>query len=217
MESRFSWCMPWQPYFEPAFTEDDGLVAVAQPSLELWDGSLETLTEPIGRLMKVDEYTSSFSRARFAWVRLEIDLAQPLKRGFRIEDGTSRVFVMILYERLPTFCFTYGLVGHGTNSYSRRYENSPENDRMEVSMEDRNHVNSSESSESLKVRQAAALDQSDLARQNEFEGNHDSEFGPLILATRRKNRKRSRSGNGGPTNRGSQVTNAGHDASIPTV
>lgn len=161
---------------------------------------METLTEPIGRLMKVDEYISSFSRARFAWVCLEIDLAQPLKRGFRIEDGTSRVFVMILYERLPTFCFTCGLVGHGTNNCSRRSENSPENNQMEVSMEDRNHVNSSKSSESLKVRQAAALDQSDLTRQNEFEGNHDSEFGPWILATRWKNRGRSRSGNGGLMN-----------------
>lgn len=31
-----------------------------------------------------------------------------------------RVFVIVLYERLPTFCYTCGMVGHGTNACSRR-------------------------------------------------------------------------------------------------
>lgn len=53
--------VPWQPYFEPAFTKlTKAMVWLQQHNLtvELWDGeSLETITEPIGRLLKVDEFT----------------------------------------------------------------------------------------------------------------------------------------------------------------
>lgn len=54
--------VPWQPYFEPAFTKlTKAMVWLQLHNLpvELWDGeSLETITEPIGRLLKVDEFTS---------------------------------------------------------------------------------------------------------------------------------------------------------------
>lgn len=40
---------------------------------------------------------------------MEIDLSQPLKISFWIEDGETRIFLMILYERLPNFCFICGL------------------------------------------------------------------------------------------------------------
>lgn len=94
--------VPWQPFFEPAFTKLTKAMVWLQfhnMHVELWDrDSLETLTEPIGKLMKIDKWTSSLSHTRFARVCLEIDFAQPLKRGIWIEDGDARVFFMILYE-----------------------------------------------------------------------------------------------------------------------
>lgn len=87
--------------------------------MEFWDGeALESLTESIGKLLKVDELKSSSSQARFTRVCLELDLARPLKRGFWLRDEEVKVFVLILYERLPTFCYQYhcGLVGHSTNT-----------------------------------------------------------------------------------------------------
>lgn len=77
--------VPQQPYFNIVFTMITRTMVWLQLHnlpIELWDGeSLETITEPIGKLLKVDEFTLSLSRTRFARVYLEIDLARPLKRG----------------------------------------------------------------------------------------------------------------------------------------
>lgn len=105
--------------------------------VELWDRDLlENITEPIGKLLKIDECTSSLSHTRFVRVCLEIDLAQPLKRGLWIEDGEARVFVMIVYERLPTFCFNCGLIVHGASNCNRWTENLDVDQPIKVHMED---------------------------------------------------------------------------------
>lgn len=58
--------VPWQSYFEPAFTKlTRAMVWIQLHNLpvEFLDGdSLESLTKPIGRLLKVNEYTSSLSQ-----------------------------------------------------------------------------------------------------------------------------------------------------------
>ncbi|XP_039146757.1 uncharacterized protein LOC120283996 [Dioscorea cayenensis subsp. rotundata] len=87
---------PWPPFFEPAFTK---LSTVA-----IW----------------IDDVTYSLSRSKFARIYIEIDLAKPLKQGFWIRDNEHRIFVVALYERLPTFCYKCGHVGHGSNNYNRQ-------------------------------------------------------------------------------------------------
>lgn len=47
---------------------------------------------------------------------IEIDLSKPLSRGFWVGDDSQKVFVVVMYERLPIFCYNCGLIGHGTNS-----------------------------------------------------------------------------------------------------
>lgn len=41
--------------------------------------------------------------------------------GFWLEDEGKRVFIIILYEKLPTFCYRCGLVGHGDASCGLRF------------------------------------------------------------------------------------------------
>lgn len=85
--------------------------------MEFWaDDTLETITAHIWQLLKVDELTTSFTRSRLAWVCIEIDLSKPLSRGFWVGDDHQKVFVVVMYERLPTFCYNCGMVGHETNS-----------------------------------------------------------------------------------------------------
>lgn len=85
--------------------------------VDFWDGdSLETITSHLGRLLKIDELTTSLSRSKFARVCIEIDLFKPLKQGFWLGDEAHRVFVVVFYEKLPTFCYWCRLVGHGTNN-----------------------------------------------------------------------------------------------------
>lgn len=88
--------------------------------MDFWDGNtLELVTSHIGPLLKVDDLTISLARSKFARFCLEIDLSKPLCRGFWIGDTSHHVFVLVLYERLPTFYYSCGMVGHCTNSCPR--------------------------------------------------------------------------------------------------
>lgn len=88
-------------------------------SVECWDGKiLETISSNFGRLITVDEFTSTLVRSKYARVCIEIDLSKPLCRGFWIGDDFHRVFVVVMYERLPIFCYNCGLIGHDNNACS---------------------------------------------------------------------------------------------------
>lgn len=87
--------------------------------MELWDGeSLDTVIAHLGNLVKVYDLTLSLSRSKYARVCVEIDLSKRLCRGFWVGDDSHRVFVVVLYERLPTFCYSCGVIGHGSKSCS---------------------------------------------------------------------------------------------------
>lgn len=111
---------PWQPFFEPSLSKlNTATIWVKFHNLpvDFWDGeSLEVITAHIGHLPMVDELTTSLSRSKFACVCIQIDLSKPLSCVFWIGDSQHRVFIVVLYERLPTFCFTCGLIGHGSNA-----------------------------------------------------------------------------------------------------
>lgn len=81
---------------------------------------MELIASHFGRLLKVDEYITSLSLSKFARICIEIDLNLPLKQGIWIGDDDHKVFVIILYKKLPTFYYICGMVGHGSNSCSRR-------------------------------------------------------------------------------------------------
>ncbi|XP_039134837.1 uncharacterized protein At4g02000-like [Dioscorea cayenensis subsp. rotundata] len=111
---------PWKPFFEPTFAK----LSIAAIWLQLhnlpvefWDGeTLETIANQFGTLLKVDDFTTSFSRSKYARICVEIDLSKPLSRGFWISDDLHRVFVVVQYERLPMFYYSCRMIGHGSNS-----------------------------------------------------------------------------------------------------
>lgn len=93
--------------------------------VEFWDGeSLDTISSLFGRLLKIDEFTLSLSRSKYARICVEIDFAKPLKQDFWIGDAEYRDFAVVLYECLPVLCYNCGLVGHGSNACSRRNSGS---------------------------------------------------------------------------------------------
>ncbi|XP_058761605.1 uncharacterized protein LOC131634999 [Vicia villosa] len=49
---------------------------------------------------------------RFLRIKVSLDLKQPLKRGTVMQFKEKNLRVHFKYERLPTFCFTCGRVGH---------------------------------------------------------------------------------------------------------
>ncbi|XP_039123512.1 uncharacterized protein LOC120260138 [Dioscorea cayenensis subsp. rotundata] len=114
---------PWKPYFEPSFTKLTTAaiwIQLHNLPIEFWSGdTLETITNHLGRLLKIDELTLSLTRTKYARVCLELDLSKPLCKGFTARDDSHRIFTIVLYERLPTFCYSCGVIGHGSNSCSR--------------------------------------------------------------------------------------------------
>nr|GLL37811.1 uncharacterized protein LOC109174453 [Ipomoea trifida] len=50
----------------------------------------------------------------FYRVRVAIDISKPLKKQMKLKrDNGSWAFVDFRFERLPTFCFLCGVIGHG--------------------------------------------------------------------------------------------------------
>lgn len=45
-----------------------------------------------------------------------VDLTQPLRIGFWISNDDWRVFIVVQYECLPTFCYQCGIIGHKESS-----------------------------------------------------------------------------------------------------
>ncbi|XP_039129858.1 uncharacterized protein LOC120265977 isoform X2 [Dioscorea cayenensis subsp. rotundata] len=99
---------PQQESFQLAF-EKLSMVAfwikIFHLSMELWGGDiLEMVASQFGRVLKVDEHTLDYFRAKFARVCVEDDLSQPRQLSTWVNYGDHFVFVLVLYEKLPVFC-----------------------------------------------------------------------------------------------------------------
>ncbi|XP_058734335.1 uncharacterized protein LOC131606068 [Vicia villosa] len=75
----------------------------------------ETIAKKMGNIL--GEYVEMDQReahrnGRFLRVKAKIDLKQPLKRGTVIRFKEKNLRVYFKYERLPTFCFVCGRLGH---------------------------------------------------------------------------------------------------------
>nr|GLL41721.1 uncharacterized protein LOC109189671 [Ipomoea trifida] len=68
----------------------------------------------IGRFVKSDERNFDGSLRVFFRIRVEVDVSKPLKKGMKFKKDNGEWFsIEFRYERLPTFCFVCGILGHG--------------------------------------------------------------------------------------------------------
>ncbi|XP_039140407.1 uncharacterized protein LOC120277614 [Dioscorea cayenensis subsp. rotundata] len=184
---------PWRPYFEPTFTKLTTAaiwIQLHNLPIEFWSGdTLETITGHLGKLLKIDELTLSLTRTKYARICLELDLSKPLCKGFWLGDDLHRVFVVVQYECLPTFCYSCGVIGHGSSSCSRNpatgkakaFQPSRGSREKEVGAGARNSVLSS----------PASSDATPLASEST---ESESDFGPWLLVTHRRGHSCSRGG-----------------------
>lgn len=205
---------PWQPFFEPAFMKLSTAAIWIQLynfPVEFWDGeSLESISSLLGRLLKIDDFTSSMSRSKYAWICIEIDLAKPLKQGFWLGDDGHRVFVVVLYERIPIFCYKCGLIRHGSNNYSHRSFDGPEHPLPphcnDLGVRQRQEVRGD--SDIMSEGMEAWLDsrpEDSLGGYENFEESPKTKFGPWMLVMRRRGHGGGRGGAGGSAGSGSRA------------
>ncbi|KAL0002837.1 hypothetical protein SO802_016618 [Lithocarpus litseifolius] len=80
----------------------------------------------IGRVIEVDKRSWQADQAKFIRVRIDLPIEKPLRRGGYVTnmDG-ERCWVSFKYERLPTFCFTCGKIGHDEKHCGVEIEKQP--------------------------------------------------------------------------------------------
>ena len=67
----------------------------------------------LGRVIEVDKRSMQANREKFLRVRVDLPIEKPLRRGGYITNAEGdRVWVTFKYERLPTFCYDCGKLGH---------------------------------------------------------------------------------------------------------
>lgn len=76
----------------------------------------------LGWFVEVPKESDSFYTPYFR-IKILVDVTKPLKRGLFYQgvEG-SKLWLPIAYERLPTFCFLCGIIGHGEVNCPKRYE-----------------------------------------------------------------------------------------------
>lgn len=68
---------------------------------------LQNLDSRVGKVLKVDEGEGGSCTGRFARIRVMLDNNKPIKQGLLVQSEKSqeKICVILLYERLPNFCF----------------------------------------------------------------------------------------------------------------
>ncbi|VFQ94308.1 unnamed protein product [Cuscuta campestris] len=78
------------------------------------DRVAQRLDAEIGEFMESDPKNYSNPWATYLRIRVKVDVRKPLRKGTKMKkEGEEWFHVSFAYERLPTFCFVCGCLGHG--------------------------------------------------------------------------------------------------------
>lgn len=68
----------------------------------------------VGLVEEVDTKENGFTMGRYARIRVRIDISKPLKQFIRVSIHSEEddICVILVYERLPDFCYRCGCIGH---------------------------------------------------------------------------------------------------------
>lgn len=84
------------------------------PFLCMHKSVIEEIGSIIGTVREVDMGADGSCMGKFARVRVSRPLMQPLQRcvNAALKDGGPKNLILLLYERVPDFCYACGRVGH---------------------------------------------------------------------------------------------------------
>ncbi|GAU39458.1 hypothetical protein TSUD_158890 [Trifolium subterraneum] len=83
-------------------------------NISLYAGT--TLGNYIGKFVEYDKNNNSSFWRQYMRIRVRIDVRQPLKKDTKVKDKNGKWCVVnFKYEKLGTFCFVCGIMGHAEN------------------------------------------------------------------------------------------------------
>ena len=89
--------------------------------VQIWGLPFEYMSEDagkdigskLGKVLEMDKRSLQAEQAKFMRIRVEIPIDKPLRRGGNITNTEGeRCSIIFTYERLPTFCYICGILGH---------------------------------------------------------------------------------------------------------
>lgn len=81
----------------------------------------------MGEFLHADKNAFDGSWKVFIRIRVAIDVTKPIRRKMKLKKPGGEVFwVEFKYERLPTFCFVCGILGHGEKFCPKQFEEGEE-------------------------------------------------------------------------------------------
>ncbi|KAF7146318.1 hypothetical protein RHSIM_Rhsim04G0150700 [Rhododendron simsii] len=88
------------------------------PVEKMCRANAEIIGKRFGKLIAIEAAPSNMLLSRsFLQVKVEINISQPLPKGFMLRGKTGRdLWISYLYERLPDFCYACGQIGHDKRS-----------------------------------------------------------------------------------------------------
>ena len=101
--------------------------------IQVWGLPFKSMSEEVGRDLgnKLGKYIKSdkqpwlSEKAKFMRIRVDLPINKPLRRGGNIfNSDRGKYWVTFKYERLPSFCFHCGILGHDEKRCSRYSSNS---------------------------------------------------------------------------------------------
>ena len=79
----------------------------------MFEDARKNIGSRLGRVLEVDKRSLQAEQAKFMRVRIELPIDKPLRRGGNITNAEGvRCPIIFRYERLPTFCYICGIIGH---------------------------------------------------------------------------------------------------------
>lgn len=75
---------------------------------------LHNIGSKIGKVLEVEAGADGMCAGRYARIRMMIDISKSLQQGIWVqpENSLEEICIILLYERLPNFCFECGKLGH---------------------------------------------------------------------------------------------------------